>query len=329
MGCDSQTSFVSQSSSSTRQSQRKRKTCSYNVPDSDASSDSEDPNFERLVKAVALPKRRHFETPRSQLESLPQSIPNDCLPPISLGTQTDCLPPISQGTQTDEPPPTPITRHELPTHHIAVATVSQACKSTQTDIGLRHNLMGSISRWSRPVGKDMELRLNQSIADEETKNLQKLTKKQRKINLELLGRALMSVTRFAYVTRRMKTRGSAIVFCTFRYLCQWRPDLFQDAILVESRQYLRRHVFQPWKFQKSIDTNAAGGLNYESCNSIRVDVEELGPRTIGCIPHGTTIAKYAKLLEQHAVQAHGLDIIVEKTIHGPSLTFVNPGSGTS
>jgi hypothetical protein len=42
---------------------------------------------------------------------------------------------------------------------------------------------------------------------------------------------------------------------------------------------------------------------------------------MGCIPHGTTIAKYAKLLEQHAVKAYGLDIIVESTSHGPSLTF--------
>jgi hypothetical protein len=88
-----------------------------------------------------------------------------------------------------------------------------------------------------------------------------------------------------------------------------------------SRQFLRRHVFQPWKFQKSIDTNAAGGLNYESCNSIREDVEELGARTRGCIPHGTTIAKYAKLLEHHAVKAYGLDITVDKTSHGPSLYF--------
>jgi hypothetical protein len=47
----------------------------------------------------------------------------------------------------------------------------------------------------------------------------------------------------------------------------------------------------------------------------------LAANTAGVIPHGTTIAKYAKLLEQYTEKARGLDIIVEKTSHGPSLTF--------
>jgi hypothetical protein len=52
-----------------------------------------------------------------------------------------------------------------------------------------------------------------------------------------------------------------------------------------------------------------------------VDVEELSEHTIGVIPHGTTIAKYAKLLEKHAASYHDLNILVERTTHGPSLSF--------
>ena len=100
-----------------------------------------------------------------------------------------------------------------------------------------------------------------------------------------------------------------------------KPELFKDPILEEARIYLRRSVFQPWKFQKSIDINAAGGLNYESCNSIRRDVEELEKRSFGVIPHGSTIAKSGKILEKHAIAKYGLNVIVDNTPHGPSLRF--------
>jgi hypothetical protein len=61
-------------------------------------------------------------------------------------------------------------------------------------------------------------------------------------------------------------------------------------------------VFQPWKFQKSIDTNAAGGLNYESCNSIRTDVL----RMIICV---FGLDKYAATGSGHrpVMIAHTLD----------------------
>jgi hypothetical protein len=294
---DSQSSSVSSfshSSGSTtttttttaRQSCRKMKAIVYNVPDSDSDSDSdsEDPHFERLVKAVAPP---------TTLVATPV---NDILAaPPTLGILQQSI------------------RAPTPSIHRSIATQTDRTMS-------RINNMPSISRWSKQTATDLGVRLNRVIHNEEEKGeMQRLTKKQRRINLELFGKALMSLTNFTYFKRRLKTRGNALVFCTFRYLCEWKPELFQEAILVESRQFLRRHVFQPWKFQKSIDTNAAGGLNYESCNSIRNDVEELA--STGVIPHGTTIAKYAKLLEQHAVQAYGLAINVEKTRHGPSLSF--------
>jgi hypothetical protein len=301
----------SQASSISTYTLRKRKACVYEIPDlSTDFSDSEDPHFERLVESVVT--KRACAAPTEPVAMREAAAQTDAM--VDNGNilqSTSAFSLVSVATQTNTLPAAPARR-------ILVARNDQ---ETQTDISLRHNIMGSISRWSRPIGKDLELALGRAISDETSKNLRKVTKNQRKINLDLLARALMSVSKFTYISRQIKTRANAIVFCTFRHLCQWKPELFHEAVLVESRQFLRRHVFQPWKFQKSIDTNAAGGLNYESCNSIRNDVEELASNTTGVIPHGTTIAKYAKLLEQHAAKDFGLDIIVEKTSHGPSLTF--------
>jgi hypothetical protein len=87
--------------------------------------------------------------------------------------------------------------------HAKPISINMTSQATQTDTGLSHSIMGSVSRWSRQSGKDMEFRLNKAIQDEETKDPTKLTKKQRKINLELLGKALLPVTNFAYITRHL------------------------------------------------------------------------------------------------------------------------------
>jgi hypothetical protein len=291
-GSDSQSSsqasslFSFETTASSR-SLRKRKEADYVVPDSSDSESDKDHHFERLVCQIVS------KPPAGRKKGRVAIVTN------SQETQTDILY-KTQETQTDivEEPPVLELEEEQP---VAI--------------------MESISRWSRRTGATLELQLKRAIDDEESKVLRKCTRKERRINLNMLCKAMMALVNFAYLKRQLKTRCHTIVLCIFRHLREWKPDFFHEALLVESRQYLRRHVFQPWKFQKSIDTNAAGGLNYESCNSIRKDVEELGKKSIGVIPHGTTIAKYAKLLENHAVEKFGLAIDVAKTDHGPSLSF--------
>jgi hypothetical protein len=194
--------------------------------------------------------------------------------------------------------------------------------ATQTEISGSQIHTSSIGhRWGRYCGRELDSKLCKAINDEQDKDLHSGTKSKRRINLELLGEAIWNMATFAYVSRQMHTRANAIVSSLFRGLAPSKPDLFHESLIMETRGYLRLHIFQPWKFQKTIDTKATGGLNYEACNSIRSDVEELDRYTRGVIPSASTIAKYATLLERHAAEVHGLSITVEKTKHGPSLSF--------
>jgi hypothetical protein len=205
----------------------------------------EDVNFEQLVTAVA---------PKRPVQVVDEDISQSSLPlslTISVSTQTDDPSTHSKSTaskSTATQTNTIATSPTLPRQRTAV----MACQSTQTDIAISHNLMSSISRWSRQIGKDLEVRLNQAIKDEEQKDLKKLTKKQRKINLEIFGKALRAVTNFAYISRDLKTRGNTIVFCTFRYLCEWKPELFQEAIMLESRQFSGDMSFNPGSFRSPL-----------------------------------------------------------------------------
>jgi hypothetical protein len=249
---ESQSSLSSYGSTSTRQSRRKRnQPITYTVPDSDESDDSvvvEDNQhpFDRLLNHVVPRPSKQQRTAKDARAGTKDA---------SAGTKD-----ANVGTHNGAP-------------------VEQSTQTLVTSA----NIIPTFARWTKASGKDLERRLGKAIKDEQNKDLHNGSKSKRKINLEVMGAVLWSVVHFGYVTRLLKTRANAIVFCLFRHLCQWKPELFEEAILVESRQFLRRHVFQPWKFQKSIDTNAAGGLNYEACNSIRTDVEELSERTIGVI----------------------------------------------
>jgi hypothetical protein len=64
-----------------------------------------------------------------------------------------------------------------------------------------------------------------------------------------------------------------------------------------------------------------GGLNYGSIEGIRKGVEELSRYEMGVIPSRGTIIRCAKQLEVHAAFDHGLEIIEEKTTHGPVFSF--------
>ena len=321
---DSQDSMQS-SSTAYSMSLRKRKVGHvYSVPDSDASDiDEEPPCFKRIVKHVVhvLPDNEVNE----------QDTSNVNLPPTTTTTTAE----TSTSTITTNEPPVIVTgspaipvpnaaEFETISHHIHIQTDAPKTIdiSTQTPI-LGHTLISTslAPRWKRQIGRTLAAKLLKAVKEEDQTDKHNATKSKRKVNIDLLSQVIWYATGFAYITRQTKTRANGIVLSLFRKFIQWKPDLFHEAVLAESRQFLRREVFNPWKFQKSIDTNAAGGLNYESCNSIRKDVEELGANRIGTIPHGNTISLYARLLEKHAVEDHGLSINVEKTTHGPSLYF--------
>jgi hypothetical protein len=284
----------------------KRKRCSYTVPDSDEEDEVGNPHLNRLIAHSAKRAKPNLVSRCTQTDSAVNT--------KSQATEIDLsitYPSSMQSTQTDN--------NIANTGNLQPTPPDTETVSTKANTTLTCSAMSF--RWGRKSGKHLQAKLRNAIKDEQDKDLKNASKSKRRIDLKLLGQVLWHAANFSFVTRRLQTKSNAIVLCMFRYLLEWKPELFQDALLVESRQFLRRHVFQPWKFQKSIDTNAAGGLNYESCNSIRNDVEELDSNTIGVIPHGTTIAKYAKLLEKHAVHGHGLVINVDKTTHGPSLWF--------
>ena len=119
----------------------------------------------------------------------------------------------------------------------------------------------------------------------------------------------------------MKTRAKALTLCLFRVLYQRYPELFRESLISESRLFLRREVFLPWRFQRTIDLEGSGGLNYQCLNSIRAGVERLKRNEVGLIPEASTVAQAAKLLEKHAADDHQLSIEEFANSHGPNFRF--------
>jgi hypothetical protein len=98
------------------------------------------------------------------------------------------------------------------------------------------------ARWGRRCGKDLDMRLQVAIHDKLNKDKSNATKSRRRIDLKRMGQVIWAaahfafVTRyiqtkaaahFAFVTRYIQTKANAIVFCTFRYLLEWKPELFK------------------------------------------------------------------------------------------------------
>lgn len=99
------------------------------------------------------------------------------------------------------------------------------------------------------------------------------------------------------------------------------PDPFKEHPLRESRQLLRKEVFQAWKFQRTMDVCAGGCLNCEAMNNIGSGVEELPKSAVGVTPAGSTVARNATPLEDHAANEHGLHTLESSTSYGPSMSF--------
>ncbi|CAB9529733.1 hypothetical protein SEMRO_2605_G332420.1 [Seminavis robusta] len=177
-------------------------------------------------------------------------------------------------------------------------------------------------RWYSAKGRQLDKDLHKAVMDEIGKDKKNGNSKLRRINLELFAKVIWSVIGFVYSSRWVRSRAKALVEVVFGYFLTTFPDFFHDILLKKSSQLIRKERMQAWKFQRTMDLFATGGLNYEACNSLRSGVEEL-PKSSqdGVIPHGTTIARTAKQLERHAEVDFGLTIVETINDHGPTLRF--------
>jgi hypothetical protein len=175
-------------------------------------------------------------------------------------------------------------------------------------------------KWRDKHGKAFDLNLHTAIHDELNRP-KSGAKKNRQINLTVLGILLWKLMTFLYGCRFLKTRAEALVLCIFQVLANEYPELFKDILIKESRKFLRKHVTHAHKFQRTIDTQPTGGLNYGSIEGIRKGVEELSRCEVGIIPSYSTIARCARELEAYASESHGLTINERQTDHGPVYYF--------
>jgi hypothetical protein len=185
-----------------------------------------------------------------------------------------------------------------------------------------HLVFSSIDwKWREKQGKAMDLALHGAVHDEMNRPKSGAQKKDRVINIKLLGSLLWQFMMFIYGTRYLKSRAEALVCAIFQILAMEYPELFNEVLIRECRKFLRQNVTHAHKFQRTIDLQPTGGLNYGSIEGIRKGVEELSRCEVGVIPSYSTIARCARELESHATNSHGLGIMESQTIHGPVFSF--------
>jgi hypothetical protein len=131
----------------------------------------------------------------------------------------------------------------------------------------------------------------------------------------------MLLLKFLYSPHHHKTLAEALVGSLFGNLSEKFPCEFGNPLMKASSMLIRRQKLKEWKFQRTIDIQPTGGLNYCSIESIRKYVEEIPKYRIGMIPSSTTIKATTKELEQHATFDFGLEIMEETTIHGHVFKF--------
>jgi hypothetical protein len=149
-------------------------------------------------------------------------------------------------------------------------------------------------KWREKQGKSLDLALHESVHDEMNRPKSGAQKKDRLINIQILGSLLWRLMMFIYGTRYLKSRAEALVRAIFQVLAKEYPELFNDILITECRRFLRQNVTQAHKFQRTIDLQPTGGLNYGSIEGIRKGVEELSRCEVGIIPSYSTIARCAR-----------------------------------
>ena len=175
-------------------------------------------------------------------------------------------------------------------------------------------------KWQTKQGSRLDKAMHLVVLDEASRN-KNGTKSGRRINFDLLAVTLWKLMSFLYVGRWLSSKYTALAHCLFVSLYNKQPDQFGPILTRFSKQHIRREELQAWKFQRTIDLEGAGGLNYECLNSIRRGVEELKRNAIGLVPERTSVANTAKLLEEHASNEYLLGFKESVNQHGPTFTF--------
>ena len=227
-------------------------------------------------------------------------------------------------TTTPTVPLNVVTRVLIPMTPLTTVTTTADNSTTPSTNPFVRRLLSSSSimpeKWQSKPGCILDKAMHGVVMDEAARN-KNGTKSGRRINFNLLANALWKMMSFLYVGRWLSSRYTALVHCIFVNLYSKNPDQFGPILTRFSKQHIRREELQAWKFQRTIDLEGAGGLNYECLNSIRRGVEELKRNAIGLIPERTSVANSAKLLEEHAKNDYLLGFNEEVNKHGPTFSF--------
>jgi hypothetical protein len=149
-------------------------------------------------------------------------------------------------------------------------------------------------RWRQKVGIDLDKALFKVLDDENMRDRSAKKRKERQVDVELLGLVIIGLLKFLYSPRHQRTLAEALVMCVFNVLRRNFPSEYQTIVLKESAMLLRREKMKAYKFQRTIDEQPTGGLNYGSIESIRKGVEEIPKYEMGVIPSSTTIKSAGK-----------------------------------
>jgi hypothetical protein len=120
-------------------------------------------------------------------------------------------------------------------------------------------------------------------------------KKDRAIDLQLPLNAMMMLVKFLYSPQHQKTIAEALVGCVYNVIHEKFPSEFGNPLMKESALFIRRKKLKDWKFQKTINIQPTGGLNYCSIESIQKYVEEIPKYKTDMIPS----SKQSDLLQRN------------------------------
>ena len=226
--------------------------------------------------------------------------------------------------------PAPVPPEALPQPNVLFVTPTNEGIGTSNSSTKSRNTLPSVrqfvytlmpNKWKTKQGSHLDRALHGVVLDEAGRVKVNVTKSRRRINLDLLGAVLWRLLAFLYMGRWLKSRFTALANCVFGQICDKHPDIFRPILTKYAKRHIRKEVFQAWKFQRTIDLEATGGLNYECLNSIRRGVEELERFEIGLTPERSAVARAAKLLEEHAIMDLGLGFTETRNEHGPTFKF--------
>ena len=141
--------------------------------------------------------------------------------------------------------------------------------------------------------------MDKLLQDELSRQKGSDTKSKRRINIDLLAAVMTLLMPFLFAGRWTKTKAHAMVMA-FSKVVHLHKQHFHKPFVKLCKDYLKENIFLPWKFQRAIDLEEAGGLNYRCLNALRVFVEELGFREKGLILEKTAVRESAQQLEEYA-----------------------------